>query len=126
MWKDKTGMDRNGAQKDFGDTKERKRRMKRGKQDKATISVRLTDEEHDVLRRLCALKKTSRTGYLTNLAANQAKKELLHYAVGEYLESKASLSELAKKPGWTCLPLWMKSLKLRERTNVQWRDSYPQ
>lgn len=75
------------------------RRMKKGKQDKTTITVRLTDEEHDVLRRLCELKKTSRTGYLTNLAANQAKKELLLYAVGEYLESKASLSELAKKTG---------------------------
>lgn len=73
--------------------------MKKGKQDKTTITVRSTDEEHDVLRRLCALKKTSRTGYLTNLAANQAKKELLLYAVGEYLESKASLSELAKKTG---------------------------
>ena len=101
--------------------------MKKGKQDKTTITVRLTDEEHDVLRRLCALKKTSRTGYLTNLAANQAKKELLLYAVGEYLESKASLSELAKKnPGWTCLPSWMKSLELRDRTNVQWTGFYPQ
>ncbi len=47
---------------------------------------------------MCA-EKTSRTGYLANLAANQAKKELLLYAVGEYLESKASLSELAKKTG---------------------------
>jgi len=78
--------------------------MKKRKQDKTTITVRLTDEEHDVLRRLCALKKTSRTGYLTNLAA----------------------VSWQKKPGWTCLPLWMKSLELRERTNGQWRDSYPQ
>ncbi len=45
------------------------------------------------------LKKTSKTGYLTRLAKDQAKRELLNYATGEYLEGKASLSELAKKTG---------------------------
>lgn len=73
--------------------------MKKEKQEKTTITVRLTDEEDQVLRRLCMLKKTSKTGYLTRLAKDQAKSELLNYAAGEYLEGKASLSELAKKTG---------------------------
>ena len=73
--------------------------MKRKKQEKTTLTVRLTDEEDQVLRRLCMLKKTSKTGYLTRLAKDQAKRELLNYAAGEYLEGKASLSELAKKTG---------------------------
>ena len=45
------------------------------------------------------LKKTSKTGYLARLAKDQAKRELLNYAAEEYLEGKASLSELAKKTG---------------------------
>ena len=73
--------------------------MKKEKPEKTTITVRLTDEEDQVLRRLCMLKKTSKTGYLARLAKDQAKKELLNYAAGEYLKEKASLSELAKKTG---------------------------
>lgn len=65
-----------------------------------TVTVRLTDEEYEVLRRLCALRQTSQTGYLTHLATSQAKKELLAYAVEEYREGRASLSELAKKTGF--------------------------
>jgi UDP-glucose 6-dehydrogenase len=64
-----------------------------------TVTVRLTDEEYEVLRRLCVLKQTSQTGYLTHLATSQARKELLDYAVEEYRAGKASLSELAKKTG---------------------------
>ena len=73
--------------------------MKKEKHEKTTVTVRLTDEEDQVLRRLCMLKKTSKTGYLARLAKDQAKKELLNYAAGEYLEEKASLSELAMKTG---------------------------
>ena len=73
--------------------------MKKEKHEKTTVTVRLTDEENQVLSRLCMLKKTSKTGYLTRLAKDQAKRELLNYAAGEYLEGKASLSELAKKTG---------------------------
>ena len=73
--------------------------MKKEKQKKITLTVRLTDEEDQVLRRLCILKKTSKTGYLTCLAKDQAKRGLLDYATGEYLEGKTSLSELAKKTG---------------------------
>jgi hypothetical protein len=73
--------------------------MKKEKQEKTTLTVRLTDEEDQVLRRLCMLKKTSKTGYLTRLAKDQAKRELVEYAAGEYLEGKASLSELAKRTG---------------------------
>ncbi len=73
--------------------------MKKEKHEKTAITVRLTDEEDQVLRRLCMLRKTSKTGYLARLAKDQAKKELLNYAAGEYLEEKASLSELAKKTG---------------------------
>jgi tRNA uridine 5-carbamoylmethylation protein Kti12 len=73
--------------------------MKKGKHEKTTVTIRLTDEEDQVLSRLCMLKKTSKTGYLTRLAKDQAKMELLNYAAGEYREGKASLSELAKKTG---------------------------
>lgn len=73
--------------------------MKKEKQEKTTLTVRLTDEENQVLRHLCMLKKTSKTGYLARLAKDQAKRELLNYAAGEYLEGKVSLSELAKKTG---------------------------
>ncbi len=73
--------------------------MKKEKPEKTTITVRLTDEEDQVLRRLGMLKKTSKTGYLSRLAKDQAKKELLNYAAGEYLEERASLSELAKITG---------------------------
>ena len=73
--------------------------MKKEKHEKTTVTVRLTDEEDQVLSRLCTLKKTSKTGYLARLAKDQAKRELLNYAAEEYLEGKASLSELAKKTG---------------------------
>lgn len=73
--------------------------MRKGKSDKTTVTVRLTGQEHEILRRLCSLKKTTQTGLLAHLATNLAKKELLDYAVQEYLEGKASLSELAKKTG---------------------------
>lgn len=73
--------------------------MKKEKQERTTLTVRLTEEEDQVLSRVCMLKKTSKTGYLTRLARDQARRELLDYAAGEYLEGKASLSELAKKTG---------------------------
>jgi UDP-glucose 6-dehydrogenase len=73
--------------------------MRKERRHTTTVTVRLTDEEYEVLRRLCALKQTSQTGYLTHLATSQAKKELLDYAVGEYLAGKASFSALAKKTG---------------------------
>ena len=73
--------------------------MKKEKQEKTTVTVRLTDEEDQVLNRLCALKKTSKTGYLARLAKDQARRELLGFAAEEYLEGRASLSELAKKTG---------------------------
>jgi UDP-glucose 6-dehydrogenase len=82
-----------------GDSTERRELMKKEKHEKTTVTVRLTDEEDQVLSRLCMLKKTSKTGYLARLAKDQAKRELLNYAAAEYLEGKASLSELAKKTG---------------------------
>ncbi len=73
--------------------------MRKEKRKTTTVTVRLTDEEYEVLRRLCVLKRTSQTGYLAALATSQAQKELLDYAVREYREGRASLSELAKKTG---------------------------
>jgi len=73
--------------------------LKTEKRVKTTISVRLTNEDHEVLRRLCALKKTSRREYLSDLAKNQFNKDLLRYAVEEYSNGRASLSALAKKTG---------------------------
>ena len=82
--------------------------MKKEKHEKTTVTVRLTDEEDQVLSRLCTLKKTSKTGYLARLAKDQAKRELLNYAAEEYLEGKASLSELAKKTGLDVPTLWIR------------------
>ena len=48
--------------------------MKKEKHEKTTVTVRLTDEEDQVLSRLCTLKKTSKTGYLARLAKEQAKR----------------------------------------------------
>ena len=73
--------------------------LKKEKLEKTTVTVRLTDEEDQVLSRICMLKKTSKTGYLARLAKDQAKRELLRYAAEEYLGGRASLSELAKKTG---------------------------
>lgn len=73
--------------------------MRKERRQTTTVTVRLTDAEYEVLRRLCALRQTSQTGYLTHLATSQAKKELLAYAVEEYRAGRASLSELAKKTG---------------------------
>jgi hypothetical protein len=80
-----------------GDPTEGRKFMKKEKHEKTTVTVRLTDEEDQVLSRLCILKKTSKTGYLARLAKEQAKRELLGYAAEEYLGGRASLSELAKK-----------------------------
>jgi hypothetical protein len=95
--------------------------MKKQKHEKTTVTVRLTDEEDQVLRRLCMLKKTSKTGYLARLAKDQAKRELLNYAVEEYLEGKASLSELAKRPAWMCRQLWIRLPAPKGRTSGQWK-----
>jgi len=46
--------------------------MKKEKHEKTTITVRLTAEEDQILNRLCALKNTSKTGYLARLAKDQA------------------------------------------------------
>ena len=73
--------------------------MKRENSSKIALTVRLTHKEAENLKRLCALKKTTQTRYLTQMATDLARKELLNYAVREYMEGKASLSELAKKTG---------------------------
>ena len=73
--------------------------MSKEKRHRTTVTVRLTDEDYEVLTRLCALKKTSRTAYLARLATSHAKQELLAYAAGEYVAGKASLSELATLTG---------------------------
>jgi hypothetical protein len=73
--------------------------MKKENSGQIAVTVRLSHEDAKNLRRLCALKKTTQTGYLTQMATDLARKELLDYAVREYRDGKASLSELAKKTG---------------------------
>ena len=73
--------------------------MKKANRSKIAVTVRLTHREAENLKRLCSLRKTTQTGYLTQMATQLARKELLDYAVCEYMEGKASLSELAKKTG---------------------------
>ena len=66
-----------------------------------TVTVRLTDEEYEVLRRLCALRQTSQTGYLTHLATSQAKKELTKIHRGDPKTARkiaAVLSDLQSDP----------------------------
>jgi len=73
--------------------------MKKENSGKIAVTVRLTHREAENLKRLCALRKTTQTGYLTQMATHLARKGLLDYAIREYAEGKASLSELAKKTG---------------------------
>jgi UDP-glucose 6-dehydrogenase len=92
-------MDTVGSEGCIRDPTEERKLMKRAKPEKTTVTVRLTDEEDQVLKRICMLKKMSKTGYLARLAKDQAKRELLKYAAEEYLGEKGSLSELAKRTG---------------------------
>ena len=85
----KTQMDPFCNQGRSGDPTEGRKLMKKEKQEKTTVTERLTDEEDQVLNRLCALKKTSKTGYLARLAKDQARRELLGFAAEEYLEGRA-------------------------------------
>ena len=80
-----------------GDPTERGKLMKKEKHEKTTVTVRLTDEEDQVLSRLCTLKKTSKTGYLARLAKEQAKQELLRYAAEEYLGGEGVLKRAGEK-----------------------------
>ncbi len=73
--------------------------MKKGNSSKIAVTVKLTHRESENLGRLCALRKTTQSGYLTKMATRLARKELLDYAVHEYREGTASLSELAKRTG---------------------------
>ena len=73
--------------------------MKKAKSSKTTVTVRLTPEEYALVKRVCSLKKTTCTGYLTSLATRQARQELLCYAADAYLKGEASVSTLAKKTG---------------------------
>ncbi len=91
--------------------------MKTEKRDKTTVNVKLTSEDHQALSRLCALKKTSRREYLSALAKNQLKKDLLRYAVEEYSNGRASLSALAAKTGLDVPTIMGKLRELRGKTN---------
>ena len=73
--------------------------MKKGKETRTTVTVRLTRQEHGIIQKLCRLKNTTQTSYLATLAAEQAKDELLDYAVEEYQKGAASISELVRKTG---------------------------
>ena len=73
--------------------------MSRPRREKATITIRLTQDRHTVIKRLCSLKGMTQTGYLASLATEQARRELKEHAVREYLQGKASLSEIARKTG---------------------------
>ena len=75
--------------------------MKKEKHEKTTVTVRLTDEEDQVLSRLCTLKKTSKTGYLARLAKDQAKRELLNYVAERISGRKGVLKRAGEedRPG---------------------------
>ena len=73
--------------------------MRKAGKEKVTITIRLTAERHAFLKRLCALKGISQTGYLASLATERARQELKEHAAREYLAGRASLSELARRTG---------------------------
>lgn len=73
--------------------------MKKSARARATITIRLTKDQHTLLKRLCRLKGLTQAGYLASLATEQARQELTAYAVREYLDGRASLSELATRTG---------------------------
>lgn len=73
--------------------------MSKNKKPKTTITVRLTGEQLETVRRICRIRHTSQTAYLATLATEQARDELLAYAVAEYLEDRASISELVARTG---------------------------
>ncbi len=66
---------------------------------RSTISVRLTREQRLQLGRACRIHRLSQSGYLTRLAIEQTRKDLLDHAVERYRAGQASLSELARDTG---------------------------
>jgi uncharacterized protein (DUF1778 family) len=95
--------------------------MRKPRKDRTTITIRLSRERHALLKRLCTLKGMTQTGYLASLATEQARRELKEHAVREYLEGKASLSELARKTGLD-VPTIMESIapgEVEERRAVE-------
>lgn len=88
-----------------------------------TITVRLTREQHEILQRLCRLKNMSQTAYLATLATEQARQELLEYAVRAYSEGKASLSELATRTGLD-VPTIMEAVTAVAAPDARARDAF--
>ena len=66
---------------------------------RATISIRLSQEQRLQLRKACRLRQISQSGYLTRLAVEGTRHDLVQYAVRAYREGRASLSELAGETG---------------------------
>lgn len=81
--------------------------MKKDK--KTTVSIRLTKDQYNLLQRICAVRHTTQSSYLAYLASDQARKELLTYAATQYVNGKASLSELSTKTGFD-IPTLMETI----------------
>ena len=73
--------------------------MRKPRKERTTITIQLSEDRHVLLKRLCALKGISQTGYLASLATERARQELKEHAAREYLAGRASLSELARRTG---------------------------
>ena len=70
--------------------------MKKEKHEKTTVTVRLTDEEDQVLSRLCTLKKTSKTGYLAYSAEIGSDTEANRHLI----RGKTAVREVGAKRRW--------------------------
>lgn len=90
---------------------------------KTTVSIRLTKEQYDLLRRLCTIKHTTQSSYLAYLASDQAYKELLDYAVTKYMGGKASLSELATETDFD-VPTLMEAIAKYSSEDKRGIDSF--
>ena len=97
--------------------------MKKTKEPKTTVTIRLNDQQHALLQRVCRLKNQSQAGYLAHLATEQAKKDLLDYAVKQYVAGKASLSELVTKTGLDITTL-MEAIAEVSATDRAARDTF--
>lgn len=92
--------------------------MAKTKGSKKTITIRLTEEEHTLLEKLCQLLKTSQSAYLTRQATEHVKKDLLEFVVEKYLTGQASISELATQTGLYA-PIIMDAVAERVGSNTQ-------
>lgn len=98
-------------------------KSKAKKPKRTTITVRLSEEERAQLERACKLHRMSQTKYLTRLAMERTRQDLLDHAVKKYQAGQASLSELSRETGLD-VPAIMDALALRDSPSKKAVDAF--